>query len=198
MNASQFLSLVNGQRGHFLYESGYHSDLWLDLETLCHRPTEIQPLIQELCREVEEMKPEVICGPLVEGGLLALLAARELGLAFVYSLRLGETPGTTMFPIAYELPKALKPAVAGKRVAVVNDVISAGSAVRGTWQSLKESGAEVVGIASLVVLGDTFYEFAKQAGVPVKALLTMENNLWEPEQCPLCAAKVPLQKLADH
>lgn len=103
-----------------------------------------------------------------------------------------------MFPVSYELPPVLKQAVAGKRVAVVNDVISAGSAVRGTLNSLRKSGAEVVGIASLVVLGDSIYRFAENEGIPVKAPLTMANNMWEPETCPLCMANVPLQKLADH
>ena len=198
MEAEYFRSLVNGRSGHFLYESGYHSDVWFDLETLCSRPDAIRPLIVELCTAVVEWKPEVICGPLIEGSFLALLVATEVGLRFVYAVRVAGDPDSRMFPVSYEIPAALTQAVAGKRVAVVNDVISAGSAVRGTTKSLRNIGAQVVGIASLAVLGDSFEQFAQQERIPLKFLLKMTNNMWEPKSCPLCVANVPLQKLATH
>ena len=49
---------------------------------------------------------------------------------------------------------------------IVNDVISAGSAVRGTLSDLIECEAETVAVASLAVLGQSFVEFAaaKYAG----------------------------------
>jgi hypothetical protein len=40
--------------------------------------------------------------------------------------------------VQYRLPKSLQPVVSGERVAVVNDVISARSAVRGTFLDLCE------------------------------------------------------------
>lgn len=198
MEAEYFLSLVNGQHGHFAYESGYHSDTWFDLETLCSNPKAIRPAILKLCTEIAEWEAEVICGPLIEGGFVALLTAMELERTFAYTLRVAETTDSGMFPISYELPPALKHQVEGRRVAVVNDVISAGSAVPGTLQSLKKNGAEVVGIASLAILGDSFYEFAKQKAIPIRTLLRMANNMWKPEECPLCDAGVPLQQLATH
>ncbi len=198
MDAEHFLSLINGRRGHFLYESGYHSDLWFDLETLCSRPSVIRPLVVELSQVVVEWKPQVICGPLIEGGFFALLTAMDLGLSFVYALRTDGPSDSRMFPVSYELPAVLNHAVAGKRVAVLNDVISAGSAVRGTLQNLKKCGADIVGIATLALLGDSFLHFAEQEAIPLKALFRMANNMWEPEACPLCVAKVPLQRLATH
>ena len=198
MEAEYFLSLVNGQRGHFLYESGYHSDTWLDLETICSRPDAIRPAILELSKEIAKWKPEVICGPLIEGGFIGLLTAIKLGVSFVYAVRHANAPDSRLFPISYELPAAVKPVVCGKRVVVVNDVISAGSAVRGSLESLKQCGANVVGISCFAVLGEIFCKYAEQEAIPFNALLKMPNNMWEPEICPLCAAKIALQRLATH
>jgi len=140
----------------------------------------------------------VICGPLVEGAFVALLAASELQRNFVYTLRCAEPDQDRLFPVSYDLPKSLRSTVAEKRVAVVNDVISAGSAVRGTLNSLKAAGADVVCIASLVGLGESFSAFARQQAMEYRTLLTLPNNTWKPEECPLCSKREPLQELADH
>jgi orotate phosphoribosyltransferase len=198
MSPEDFFALADGRRGHFLYESGYHSDLWFDLETLFRRPTAVRPFVVDLCRELTDFKPDVISGALIEGAFVALLVASELKREFVYALRFAEANQGSMFPVSYEVPKPLEHAIAGKRVALVNDVISAGSAVRGVLQSLRKANAEVVCIASLVVLGETFVEFARQQEIPLRTLLKMPNEMWKPEECPLCRKEVPLQRLADH
>ena len=197
MTPDDFFSFANGRRGHFLYESGYHSDLWFDLETLCRHPANLRPFIIELCRELEPFHPDFICGPLIEGSFVALLAASELQLEFAYTLRI-DSSTEQMFPITYELPKSLESTVKGKRVAIVNDVISAGSAVRGTHASLTNAQADIVCIASLVLLGETFRGLAERHQIPLKTLLTLPNQIWKPEHCPLCAQGTPLVGLANQ
>jgi len=44
-----FLSTVHARRGHFRFESGHHSDMWMDLETLCRRPAMIQHHVDAVC-----------------------------------------------------------------------------------------------------------------------------------------------------
>jgi orotate phosphoribosyltransferase len=98
-----------------------------------------------------------------------------------------------LFPVEYRLPKSLHPSMQGKRVAIVNDVINAGSAVRGTYSDLQASGADVVAIGALLALGDAINEFAAEHHVPFELLERMPNNLWTPSECPLCAAGMPLE-----
>jgi orotate phosphoribosyltransferase len=129
----------------------------------------------------------------VEGAFVALLVALELGCDFAYAERFADTTREGLFPVEYRLPRALQPVVKGKRVAIVNDVISAGSAVRGTYSDLQAIGAKVVAIGSLLALGDAISEFAAGQGVALELLERMPNNLWTPSQCPLCAAGTPLE-----
>jgi orotate phosphoribosyltransferase len=196
MKPEDFLSLVHARRGHFLFESGYHSDLWLDLETLCSQPAHLRPFVAELASSARSLRPDVVCGPLIEGALVGLMAAEELGCPFSYTVRVkSDSPG--LFPIQYQLPHALVPLVSGRRVLIVNDVVSAGSAVRGTLSSLNSAGAQVVGFASLVVLGESFPAFAAEQNLPLKALLQLpKTNLWDATQCPLCAAGADLERRA--
>lgn len=182
------LNLLAVRKGHFVLESGHHGDLWLDLELVCLRPDLVLPLAVELARRLSAWNAEVICGPLVEGAFIGLLAAAELGAQFTYAESIADPSEQGLFPVRYRIPQPLRSVVRNKRVAIVNDVINAGSAVRGTFRDLEECGAELAGIGALLVLGDAAIEFAAAKNVPLESLAAMPNHLWTPEECPLCAA----------
>ena len=183
----ELLSLVHAQSGHFVFESGYHGDVWWDLEALCQRPAKLLPFVAALAASLRQYEPDVICGPLVEGAFVALLVASELRCDFAYALRFA-SEAKHLFPVSYRLPGPLHPVVRRKRVVIVNDVISAGSAVRGSLEHVRQLDGNVVAVASLVVLGETFAEFCQAQNLPLIALFRQEHNMWLPEGCPLCAA----------
>jgi orotate phosphoribosyltransferase len=187
------LSLARGRQGHFHLESGHHGDLWLQLETLCLDTREIRPLAVQLAAQLRHYQVAVVCGPLVEGAFIALLVSPELGCDFVYAERFASTTREGLYPVEYHLPQALHPAVKGKRVAIVNDVISAGSAVRGAFSDLQAIGANIVAIGALLALGDSIAGFAREHHVALELLNQMPHNLWTPSECPLCAAGQPLE-----
>jgi orotate phosphoribosyltransferase len=195
MNA-ELGSLLHRRSGHFLYESGHHGDLWLDLETLCQSPAALRPFVVELASRLASYKPEVVCGPLVEGAFVALLVAGELGCEFTYANRFAATEHHRLYPVQYRLPATLGPVVKGRRVAIVNDVVSAGSAVRRTYEDLTSLGARVSAVGCLLVLGDAFPRFAEEHGLELETLERAPHRLWAPEECPLCAQGAELEKLA--
>ena len=182
------ISFVQGRQGHFRLESGHHGDLWLQLETLCLRSREIQPFAAQLAVKLAQHRPQVVCGPLNEGAFIALLVSLELGCDFVYAERFANPAREGLYPVEYRLPKALHFAVKDKRVAIVNDVISAGSAVRGAFSDLQSIGADVVAIGALLGLGDSIAKFAAEHQVALELVHQMPHSLWTPTQCPLCAA----------
>jgi orotate phosphoribosyltransferase len=189
----EVLGRLPSRRGHFRLESGHHSDLWLELELLYVEPERVRPLAVELAARLPPA--DVVCGPLVEGAFVALTVAAALGAEFAYAERIA-TRRVGLFPIEYRLPGALRERVHGKRVAVVNDVIAAGSAVRGALADLRKCGAEPVALGALLVLGDAAGRLATDHGIPLEALETREHAQWEPDACPLCKAGVPLADLS--
>jgi orotate phosphoribosyltransferase len=171
-------------------------DLWLDLELLCIHPQRILPLCSELAGRLRQFDVEVICGPLVEGAFVGLLVASKLGIAFSYSERFARPSPNGLFSAGYKLPGTLRRTVHGKRVAIVNDVINAGSAVRGTFDELGNCEARVVAIGTLLTLGSAAQEFAKSKNVALETLAAIRNTLWVPSECPLCIARLPLEDVA--
>jgi orotate phosphoribosyltransferase len=184
--------LLPARRGHFRLESGHHGELWLDLELLFIRPSEIRPLAEQLARTVSKYAVEAVCGPLVEGAFVASMVAPVLGVPFTYTEAKVDSGAERLFPVEYILPPALRTTLTGRRVAVINDVINAGSAVRGTLRSLRNCGAEPVAIGTLAVLGDSAAKLARDAGIGLETLARIPNEIWTPSECPLCTRRVPL------
>ncbi len=182
------LHLLAARRGHFRLESGHHGDLWLDLELLFLRPRAILPLAQELARRLSAHSIDAVCGPLVEGAFVAQLVAAELDVEFSYAEPIRHPDRGGLYSVEYRLPGALRHAVRGKAVAIVNDVINAGSAVRGTFSDLEACGAKPVAIGALLVLGSWSARFAAEHCIPLECLALLPNDIWAPEDCPLCAA----------
>ena len=196
MAHEQVLQLLSARRGHFLLESGHHGDLWLDLESLCLHPERVRAVVSELAAPLAKLSLDAVCGPLVEGAFVGLMTALALGVRFTYSERFARPSQDGLFPAGYRVPQPLRAGLAGQRVAIVNDVINAGSALRGTFADLQACGAGVVGIGALLVLGDAAAAFADDKGVPLFSVATLPNSLWSPAACPLCASGAALQDIA--
>jgi orotate phosphoribosyltransferase len=189
------LELLSARKGHFLLESGHHGDLWLDLETLCLQPPLVQRVAADLAEAISSLGVDVVCGPLVEGAFVGLMVALKLDVPFTYSERFARPTEGGLFPAGYRVPASLREGLRGKRVAIVNDVINAGSAIRGTFDDLQSCGATVAAIGALLVLGKAAPEYASSKGVPLKSVAVMPNNLWTASACPLCTSGVPLEDI---
>jgi orotate phosphoribosyltransferase len=193
---AQVLELLSARKGHFLLESGHHGDLWLDLESLCLHPQRVQIIAAELAEPLAKQEVDAVCGPLVEGAFVGLMVALRLNVQFTYAERFARSVEGGLFPAGYRVPTPLRERLRGKRVAIVNDVINAGSAMRGTFADLQDCGAVVVDISALLVLGTAASEFASSKGVPLRSVATLPNNLWAPLECPLCDSGIPLEDVA--
>jgi orotate phosphoribosyltransferase len=132
--------LLVQRRGHFRMESGYHTAAWFELGSLFDHPDELSPSVTELARRLASHGVDSVCGPMTGGAKLARLIATELRVECFEAERL-ETPGTTgLFPVRYELPETQRQRARERSVAIVDDAISAGSAVRGTFTDLVAAG----------------------------------------------------------
>ena len=184
-----FLSLVARKEAHFRLESGYHTDQWLELDHLFRRPAALRPFIDELAGRIAAHRVDVVCGPLTGGAFLAALMAAALGVEFAFSERV-VSDRAGLFPIDYRIAPALRRAIRGHRVAIVDDAISAGSAVKGTYADVEACGATPAVIGALLVMGTAGPEFAAAKGKSLERLAQVPLNLWLPDGCPLCASGI--------
>lgn len=188
----EFLTVLPARRGHFKFESGHHGNLWLDLDLLFLRPKAIQPFIVELAHKFSAFRIDAVCGPMAGGAFIAQSIAVELGIEFSYTERVAAQNSEALYSAAYQLPNHLRKVLSGKRVAIVDDVINAGSAVRGTLAELQSFGARPVVIGAFLVLGDTGQKYLTERNLPLRSISHLANELWIPEDCPLCASQIPL------
>lgn len=189
MNTFQDLLSIN--RGHFALESGLHGDVWFDLETVFARPDLLQPFINRLAKLLSTYGLSAVCGALVGGAFVGYSVAIQLGIDFFYAERFSsDIPDSQA--VAYRIPKALRSAVADRRIGIIDDVINAGSAVTKTYTELRSLGANPVVMGSILTVGGPFPKRLSSEFPPVLSLEHLESNLWDPKQCPLCRSGVSL------
>jgi orotate phosphoribosyltransferase len=193
---AEFSSFLAARRGHFRFESGHHGNLWLDLEPLFVRTKLVRPFADCLAEQISKYDVAAVCGPLSGGAFVAEMVAAKLDVEFYFTKAVVGEPSNGLFPVKYRLPNSLRSLIAGKRVAIANDVINAGSAVRGTFEDIRDCTAEVAVVGTLAVLGNTAAQYFAERNVPMEWLTQLPNDLWLPAHCPLCAAGIPLENPA--
>jgi len=176
------------QCGHFRYESGDHGDVWLNLDRLFVDARRMRGWALTLADVLSPTTPQVIVGALTGGAFLANVLAAEMGVAFVFSQRVVLEGGE----VRYRIPDTPRETLHGKTCLLVDDAINAGSALRGTLADVLTCGGRIVGIGSLIVMGEAAERIAAEQGVPFQALARVERQMWRAEHCPLCANGVPL------
>jgi orotate phosphoribosyltransferase len=189
----RLIALMQATTGHVVYESGHHGNLWLDLDRLWTRPRDLAPFVLDLTRLLPTDDFDVICGPMSGGAFISLAVATELDSPFCYVDRHLLPTGDG---VEYVLPKEFYRLVEGCRIALIDDVINAGSATRGAIRALESAGAEITVIGALLVLGSAVPAFASEANLQLVSLAAMSSELWKAEECPLCAEGVPIDLVA--
>lgn len=186
-------TLVASRRGHFRLESGHHGSLWLDLDSLFADPARVRPFVRQLGQALRPHGVAAVCGPLVGGAFLALTLASDLALEFCYTERIVPPPGGGLYEVQYRLPEILHDRVRGKPVAIVDDAISAGSAVRGTHAALVACGAVPTVVGALLALGSAASSYFAEQRIPMLSVARLPYEIWAPADCPQCAAGTPLE-----
>lgn len=182
--AEAIWSLLEGsgavREGHFLLTSGRHSPRFFLLAALFQYPDRAEAVAGALARQLAEFAPEAVVGPALGGIIPAFLVARVLGARALFAEKTDE-PGR----MALRRGFALRP---GERCVVVEDAVTRGGSARATMEAVRAAGGRVLAVGCVVDRSGGRVDL----GVPLRALLTVDVPDWAPEECPLCAAGVPL------
>ena len=187
MEPSEVVQLARPRPGHFDLGTGYHGDVWLDLDALLLRPALLRPYVRWLAERLSERSADAVCGPLEGGAFLAYSLADRLGVAFLpgYRAPAGQAGEAT----GYRLPE-VPGGIGGWRVAVVDDAVNAGTAVAACLREIRDRGAVPVAVAALLSLGEASATVPERMRVPFYAAGTIPSRAWPAGQCPLCTAGV--------
>ena len=182
--------LASPRRGHFDLGTGFHGDLWLDLDAMFLWPARLRPGAERLAGHLRPYRPAAVCGPLTGGAFLAQMVAEALGAAFLPAY---PEPGGTG---RYRLPGTVRERIGGWRVAIVDDAVNAGTAVRASCHAIRGAGAAPVAVAALLALGQAGTVITGALGLPFHAAATLPSQVWPAGGCPLCGNGTPLERPA--
>jgi adenine/guanine phosphoribosyltransferase-like PRPP-binding protein len=140
---------------------------------------------RELAELMRPAAPEIVVSVATMGIPLAIEASRALGLDDYVILHktpkihLGESWGEPVYSITTDKPQRLRmdparvPAVRGRRVAVVDDVISTGASLSAALRLVRRMDAEPVVIGTLMTEGGSWREALGEDATLVRALGAM-------------------------
>lgn len=168
--------------GHFVFESGYHGDTWLDLDMLLSEPRRLRVLSKQLAGRLERYGADLVCGPLEGGAFVAQWVAAELGVRFAYSRRARSADAAA--PVSFAVPVGFD--VAGCSAILVDDAINLGSATLATANALAAGGCQVVALGSPIVCLPPGATVGEQLGLPQVWLAEVNSTVWSPNDCPHC------------
>lgn len=165
--------------GHFLYTSGRHGERFLQAARVLQYPQHTERLCRALAARFAGDAVDLVVGPATGGIILSYETARHLGTRAAFTEK---DPDEGM---ALKRGFALRQ---GTRVLVVEDIITTGGSVKKTIDHLRRRGAEVVGVGALIDRS------SGQAGFDCRyePLARLQLTSYAPEECPLCAAGLPL------
>ena len=167
-------------KGHFLLTSGLHSPVYWEKFQVLQFPNYTEPLCQMIANHFRKQGIQVVAGPTTGGIILAFEVAKQLGVRGIFAEKEGDER-------AFRRGFNIDP---GERVLIVDDILTTGSSIREVMAAVNKLGGKIIGIGVLVDRSEQKLDF----GVPLFSCHRAATTTYKPEDCPLCAAKIPLVK----
>lgn len=173
---------------HVVYTSGRHGETYVNKDALYTSTEDTSAVCAEIAAHFASAGVEVVAGPTVGGVILTQWVAHHSPStadgrqpAAIYA---EEVDGKRVFRRGYA------DFIPGKRVLVVEDILTTGGSARKVVEAVRDAGGEVVGLGALCNRGNVS---AEMIGTPeVYTLLSLPLSSWDAADCPLCRAGVPI------
>jgi orotate phosphoribosyltransferase len=184
MDADEVLNLLRDcgalLNGHFILRSGRHSRLFFQCARLLQYPRIAEKLCQALAKKIESEKITHVISPALGGILVGHEVARALDKPHFFT----EKRDGKLVLRRFEVEPRMK-------FLIAEDVITTGSAVAETIKIVKESGADVVAVASLVCRSE---DQIPNFDVPYTYLLRLPVETFDPKDLPEDLKNIPANK----
>ncbi len=164
---------------HVVYASGKHGNAYINKDAVYPHTKEISYLCKLLADKFLDKGIEVVAGPTVGGVILSQWVAHYLDAKAVFA----EGDNECFFKRGYDK------LVTGKKVLVVEDVLTTGGSAKKVVDAVRKLGGDVIACGALVNRGGVT---EKDIGAPLVTLIDIRLDVWEEKDCPLCKRGVPI------
>ena len=175
----EILEKTNGLlKGHFCLTSGLHSDEYFQCAKLYQYPEYTEKIGQMIAQKLSGIEFDTVIAPAVGAVIIGYETAKQ---AKKRNLFVERKDGIMALRRGYKLEK-------GEKVVIVEDVITTARTIKETIDAIKEFECEVVAVACIVDRS------CGKTGLNIVSLAQVEPKTFEPDNCPLCQAGIPIEK----
>lgn len=203
MNEQEVLQLLGKVgavlQGHFVGVSWKHLSAYINKDAVYPHTIETSRLCRAIADRFADDNVQVVIAPAVGGVILSQWTADHLT---GFGLK-GEVLGVYADKVKvggeddFVIKRGYDKLVAGKRVLVVEDLLTTGGSVRKVVAAVRAAGGNVIGVGVLCNRGGVTP--ADIGGVPkLFALANVKMDAWDEKSCPLCERNVPINTDVGH
>lgn len=173
---------------HFVYASGMHGSGYINMDIMFPNIE----LMSELCKDLStpfDGQFDVIAAPATGGIVLSVLSALSAQCPGVWADKTGD--GGFVFERA-----GFADAITGKRVLVVEDLLTTGGSVEKVCRAVEQEGGVVIGVSVVCNRGNVTKDTLK---VPrLESLANVSFEAQDSGSCSLCAERIPIVANMGH
>jgi orotate phosphoribosyltransferase len=165
--------------GHFKLSSGRHSDTYVQKQMVFQHPRLTASLGEAVAHRFDGRETthfDTVLSPAVGAIVFGNAVAYAAGARFLYSERVEDA-------MTLRRGQTLQPS---ERVLVVEDVVTTGASAGEVVELCHAAKATLVGVACLAD------RTTKQLPFRLDALVRIDARDWAADECPLCAAGIPI------
>ena len=181
--------------GHFVGTSGLHFDTYVNKDFLYPHTKETSRICKLIAEKYKDSDIEVVVGPALGGIILSQWVASHLSEIYgkeVLGIYTEKSPDSgQMFTRGYE-----KYITGGKRVLVVEDIITTGGSILKSIKAVQDASGNVVGACAMVNKNKDLDK--DMFGVPFETLIDLFVDTYEAGECLLCNNGVPINTNVGH
>ncbi|EKD76472.1 MAG: hypothetical protein ACD_43C00098G0004 [uncultured bacterium] len=179
---------------HFVGTSGNHFDTYINKDALYPYTDKVAMVGEMFAEKFKTYDVQVVAGPALGGIILSQWTAAALSrltnknVLSVYAEKKDDT---------LKMTRGYDKIVAGKNVAVVEDLTTTGGSLQKVIAAVQAAGGKVV-VAAVMVNKNPQAVNSQFFGVPFVALAEKVVQMYAPADCKLCANNIPVNTTIGH
>lgn len=180
---------------HFVYSSGRHSSVYINKDALYLHTKTISSLCHLMTQPYDADQIDIVVGPVLGGIVLSQWIAHHLNVRRVS----GETlaiyaekgaDGPDRPDKKFFFSRGYDKYIPGKRILVVEDVLTTGGSARRVIELVRQHGGNVIGLSALCNRGNV--QPSDVGKVLIQTLVTIDLKTYLEAECPFCQRHVPI------
>jgi Orotate phosphoribosyltransferase len=181
--------------GHFALKCGDHSNLYFNKDAIYAHPVLTDDIAKYIALAYYNSNIEVVCGPAVGGALLAQAVARHLTQTYKWL----SIECEVLYSHAdkdgedFVIKRGYEKLMSGKRVLMVEDVLTKGTSAKAAIDAVRKVGGEVVDLYAICNRGEVTRQDVGLFGeIKIRSLVAIDAETFPADTCPLCTQGIAI------